>query len=313
MNNYKNNGSAILTALFIMILVAIAATAMSLRLQIDISRSQLIQDVGELKSYAQEGQLIMINKLINNAVKYKKNSKENIDLLSIFITNTSATNIHRKTLLVDLQGKFNINNISDKINLKAFTLLIHNILPKIELKQALFISLFTQEWITKKNPTVNNLTSKNYYQSLAKPYLPSHKPFNSVTEFRLVKDVTMKVFNKLLPYISALPEKTTINLNTASKQVLRTLGAGLTNKQANDIIKERGRKGFKSLKEARAKPSIEKLNLIQKQLTLTSDYFLISSQVSNHDSQMVLFTIVKRTIKKNTITFKVLQQTINTL
>lgn len=313
MNQFKNNGSAILTALFIMILVAIAATAMSLRLQIDINRSQLIQDVASLQANAQEGQLIMINKLLNNTLKYKINIKENIDTPHFTKSSTSEDNIIRKTVLTDLQANFNLNNIIDKSQLKSFTLLINNVLPKIKLTQALHLSLFSQEWISKLNPNLNNLTTNKYYQSLAAPYIPSHKPFSSVSEFRLVKGITYKIFNKLHPYITALPEQTAINLNTASKQVLRTLGAGLTNKQADDIIQERGKKGFKTLKEALAKPSIKKLNILNKGLTLTSDYFLIATQVSAHEVHMVLFTIVKRTIKKNKVTVQVLQQTINTL
>lgn len=41
-NNENNKGGALLTALFIMTLVAIVATAMSIRLQTDIYRTRLV-------------------------------------------------------------------------------------------------------------------------------------------------------------------------------------------------------------------------------------------------------------------------------
>jgi hypothetical protein len=58
---------------------------------------------------------------------------------------------------------------------------------------------------------------------------------------------------------------------------------------------------------------IKKLGLKAKELTLTSDYFLITSHASDQDDEITLYTIVKRKIKKQGIKISVIQQTINTL
>lgn len=312
-SNIKCKGSAILTALFIMILVAIAATAMSLRLQIDINRTQLIQNISQLKSMAMQGELRMINLLISNGLNYSKQVKENIDQPTSNSQKLSKNNIKISMSLIDLQGRFNLNNIKQTSQLKPLTLLLQNLLPKIKAQQAFLISIFTQEWVTKQNTHIVNISSQNFYQKQNPAYSPSHKPFISITEWRLVKDVTQTIFNALSPYISALPELTPLNLNSASKALLRTLGPGLSNHQASEIIKIRGKKGFKSLDEALKNPIIKSFKLSPKDLTLTSNYFLIKTHVSNKESQLILFTIVKRIINKKGVRVSVLQQTINTL
>lgn len=309
----NNKGSAILTALFIMILVAIAATAMSLRLQIDINRTQLIQDISTLKTYAEQGRLIMSQALINNALNFSNKEKQNIDPLKMHLADNPQANLSRKITVIDLQSRFNLNNLIAKDQLSPFTLLIHNLIPKIDEETAFKIALQTKEWVSPEDKKIRNISSEHYYQSLKPSYEPAHQPFISVTELRLVKDLSQKIFNTLLPYISALPKKTPINLNTAPLAILKTLGAGLTDEQAKTIIEERGTKGFKQLEQALAHPNIKKLNLNAKALTLTSQYFLISSEVISRDSQIILFTTVKRTIDKKGVKLSIIQETINNI
>lgn len=312
MKNSRNKGSAILTALFIMILVSIAATAMSLRLQIDINRTQLIQNISTLKSFAEEGEKIMINQLIKNSSPYSKDKKQNIDPIPFTLKATNNKLFKREVVLTDLQSKFNLNGLKNSGQLKPFTLLILALMPKLSKEEAFYIALFTQEWISKENQRVTNVTTEKFYANLKTPYLPTHKPFTSLSEWRLIKGVTQTIFNHLSLYLTALPIETPINLNTAPSAVLKTLGNGLTEVQSKNIIKIRGQDGFKTLNEALNNPEIKKMGLDIKNLTLTSDYFLITSSVSNEESQLVLYTTVKREIKKKGVRISVLQQTLNT-
>jgi general secretion pathway protein K len=62
----KLQGSALLTALFIMTLVAIVATAMSTRLQLDIYRTQMTLDSDKIYLASQAGTILSMAALANN-------------------------------------------------------------------------------------------------------------------------------------------------------------------------------------------------------------------------------------------------------
>jgi general secretion pathway protein K len=309
----NHQGSAILSALFIMILVAIAATAMSLRLQIDINRTQLIQTTNTLKNAANAGETQAIQLLINNAHSYNKSYKQNIDSNLHLPPLLWGNDIKVKINITDLQSKFNINNLKNSEQLKNLTLLIKHIYPTLSPQQSFLITLQTQEWITKKNPNLINLSSATFYAKQKPPYLPSHKLLSSITEWRLVKGVSQKTYNQLSPYVTALPEKTTLNLNTAPSEILTSLSLMVKKSHIDNIIQARGKFGFKTLKEAMNNPLIKKLGLKEKELTLTSQYFLIKSHARNKENDLTLYTIVKRKISKEGILVSVIQQTLNTL
>ena len=313
MQKNKGNGSAILTSLFIMILVAIAATAMSLRLQIDINRTQLIQDVGELKTAAQAGELSMINQLIKNGLTFVKASKQNIDPKKLRFTQPWLKGISVQTDLIDLQSRLNLNNLKNTNQLKSLTLLMTHLIPKQSPQNAFLLALQTQEWLTKKNPNVTNVSSENYYQHQTPPYYPSHKPFTSISEWRLVKGITQTVYNRISPYVASLPKSTPINLNSASKEIIRSLKINMNDTQVSAIVKARGKQGFRTLKEALENPLIKALGLKEKETTLTSNYFLIMSHASSQDIDITLFTVIKREITKEGVGISVIQQTLNTL
>lgn len=65
----------------------------------------------------------------------------------------------------------------------------------------------------------------------------------------MIKDVSAPAYIALEPFITALPESTSININTAPKQILMSLGDGLSDTQANELITARGENGITDLKE----------------------------------------------------------------
>jgi len=67
-----------------------------------------------------------------------------------------------------------------------------------------------------------------------------------VSELRLIHGIDGDVYTALAPYVSALPEGTTINVNTASVPVLMTLASYVTAEMAQTIW-QHGRAHFHSL------------------------------------------------------------------
>ena len=80
-----------------------------------------------------------------------------------------------------------------------------------------------------------------------------------------------------------------------------------------NMLKLRSDNGFKTLEVALSNPTIKKLGFKAKELTLTSEYFLIRSYATNQENDITLYTIIKRSIESGGVKLSVIQQTINTL
>jgi general secretion pathway protein K len=132
-----------------------------------------------------------------------------------------------------------------------------------------------------------------------------------VSELRFLKAFDAERYQVLLPYLTALPEITAINLNTASKEILSILGDGLTDSQVNEILSARGKKGIQQLETIT--PLLERLNIKKEQVTLDSNYFLSVALASIDGQQLSVYTILKRqTDSKNNTTVRILSQRFNT-
>lgn len=301
----NSRASAIISALFIMVLVAIAATAMTLKLQIDISRTQLIKQTDEMKRIAKRATLKSISKLIAQLI-----SPDNPKLASLKLKDTDG--YHVTSHITDLQGLFNVNNLKNSEFIRPLVQLLVTTNPKIKIGEAIEISESLKDYISSTN---TQDAHSRFDRHFAKYKIsPPHMPMVSVTETRLLKGMTQKTYNLLLPLITALPSQTAININSAPLFVLQTIGAGLNEKSAKDLIKARGEHGFTSKKAFNQSAIAKKMQLKidNKFLSLHSNFYLIAIKVKKDHDALTLFTKVQIQRNKKRIKTIVLGQSINT-
>jgi type II secretory pathway component PulK len=66
------------------------------------------------------------------------------------------------------------------------------------------------------------------YLQLERPYRAANALIASTSELLLVRGFTAAIYREVAPYVTALPERTLINVNTAKLEVLRTLDENIT-------------------------------------------------------------------------------------
>ncbi len=303
-------GSALISALFIMTLVAIAATAMSTRLQLDIYRTRLTITSDELYLASQivpfwaMSHLSVGNKTFNTVDKSLKILNFPKALESIY----PPALIHGE--LYDLQAVFNINNLQNpKFHPLFFKLLENRIKLSNRERRALLEA--ASYWVSAYRPGRGHDDYLKFYSKQIPSYLPAYQPMQSVSELRLVKGVDKKIYQHLLPYVTALPELTAININTAPKELLMTLGNGLTESEANELIEARGRTGITDLKDII--PLLEKFNIPVAQIALESSYYLSVATVTFEDLTLVRYTILKRQKENGKVTVGIVRESLNAL
>lgn len=295
-----------------MVLVAIAATAMSLRLQIDINRTQSIKDMHAMKRLANKSVLSSMILLQNNLTTLSK-TQEKIDKTPYHFKKQYTSGIKIDAHLNDEQGKFNLNNLRDKKYIKPFARLLQIINPQLKLKESIDISYAVSDWVSPLNLNKGTTGFDTYYAQ--HQYTQSHLPMVTPTEFRLIKGITATIYRKTIPYLTTLPKTTPININQASLSVLQTVGVGLSEKQAKTIMEARGKKGFMSTKAFLQHEKIQALHLKlnAKDYTITSQYFMSIVTATHGNDQLTLYTLIERRKNKKKSDTHILKQTINTV
>ncbi|BCA95299.1 type II secretion system protein K [Legionella antarctica] len=307
----KSFGGALLTALFIMTLVAIVATAMSTRLQLDIYRTRLTITHDKLYLASQAVLFWAMNELNGNTRKFTKLDKQGMVAQYPGKMERLVDQIQLNGGLYDLQARFNLNNLIEKKLLPVFIDLIGHTTHQLNSKEQLNLALGVQNWLTAYDLARGKDNYSTYYLSQKPPYYPSHQLMSSATEFRLIKDVSSELYQAIGPFITALPETIPININTASKKVLMSLGNGITEAQVNELIMARGENGITDLKDITE--LAKKINLPNEQITIESKYFLSVAFVTSDEFQLTVYTLLKRSKdKQGKISVGVIRESINT-
>ncbi len=140
-------------------------------------------------------------------------------------------------VLEDESGKFNLNNLLDangQVNEGAkqwFEQLLRRVGLPIELSQAVI------DWQDADDLTAGAMGAESgYYQGLTQAYLPANSKFNDVAELKQVRGFEREKYALIAPYISALPDHTLLNINTAPALVLAGLDEQLDVKEVEQVL-----------------------------------------------------------------------------
>lgn len=302
----KQQGVAIITALLIVTLAATISITISTRLQLDIRRTAnlIAQDQAQFYMLAAEEwsqRILRQDKKDSSIDSLDENWAFAIPPLPVDGGSIQGT-------LTDLQACININSLVDNnvanVTTKAqLSQLLNNLKISSDLTQAII------DWIdTDLQTTIPNGAEDDYYLNLESPYRTANTPLHSISELRLIKGFEdSEIYNKIKPYLCAYintGEVTAININTASAEVLQSLSTEMTEEVANKIIEHRVDKPFNDVKEFTSFANIETLKNT-KNLSTSSDYFLLRSQAIIGHANNVMYSIIHRdTEGKTAIVFR---------
>jgi len=311
-------GNAILTALFIITLVAITTTAIMRHIQTHIARTGQFIRTHELYLAAQLVPFWAMSTLKTHKSLPTTPNQAGIVLKLPKNLQKLYPGVQVTGSLYDLQSKFNLNNLTNAKMQPVFFKLVHDENPALTSTfiQSLISAIY--QWITPISAKGSDKWAQ-YYQSLKHPYLPAHQPMLSVLELKMVAGVSQNLFHQLFPYITTLPEKTPINFNTAPKQLLQALSQAEDKKdELNSIISMRKEKGM--LSEQEFNDAIATLKIDTSTVTIESTYFLSIAKVSKGRNHLTLYSILKRTPRKKATNdqnspwhVSLVKQSINTL
>lgn len=145
----------------------------------------------------------------------------------------------------DQDGRFNLNNLvaNGVVDTKQLAML-GRLLALLDLPEALAPDI--ADWLDADDKTLQGEGDERAnYLTRQPPVTPANRPLVSLGELARVLGVDVRVMARLAPYVTVLPERNRINVNTASAEVLAALVPGMGLDQAYTLAARRDRSYFR--------------------------------------------------------------------
>lgn len=288
----KSEGVALITAVLITAVIAIAAVAMAAQQSLDVRRTANIIDGDRsyvfalgVESWAQ--QMLVRDRRANQIDSLGEDWA--LHLPPITVEGAVVTG-H----IEDMQGRFNLNNLikdakASSLDVQRF----QRLLALAGLDPNLVDAVV--DWIDPDADTTQPDGAEDAeYMRADVPYRAADRLFASPSELRLVKGFTADMALKLAPYVTVLPVRTAINVNTAPKEVLMALADGITEGDAQQLIDARGDKGFANIDAFLQHQALAGRGVNKEGLSVASDYFLLDADTQFGHGRTHLFSVMAR-------------------
>lgn len=247
----SDSGFALILTLVITALMVAVVVEMIHQVYVDTSHSRGFRDGQQASILAESG--------VEGVVK----------LMSSFLSASQTTSLSdawaKPIKLDDEAGSLTIMiteesakiNINDLVYLQTGTYnpLVQNALLRLgklltpQLPETIWPSV--ADWISPVGITHPGGAGSSYYSALNPPYKARNGPLLTLTELTLVRGVPPEMPRILRPYLRTFSDvvptmASTVNINTAPKEVLQALDSSIDARTAERIVQQRSIKAFDS-------------------------------------------------------------------
>ena len=130
----------------------------------------------------------------------------------------------------------------------------------------------------------------------------------SASEWLLVKGMRPELFATLKPFVTALPEPTPQNVQTAPEAVLTTLSPNLNGETAKALMRLRTLNPLLTPEQFLNQDIVKNNAIKAQQITIASDYFWVETRVDIENLRSVFYTLLKRSIVDQKPTINIIWQ-----
>lgn len=227
----KQRGAALVTTLLMVALITVTVTSMASKQQRTIQIAQNRQAQLQLGNLAGAGERFAMAVLRRDRVEAERgNSDSTEDFWAESLPPVPVDGATIEGCVVDLQGKFNLNNLVDEngnpdpLEFQIFQRLLTALTIDAVKADAVL------DWIdTNIDVTGADGAEDDFYTGQTPSYRAANGLMVSPSElllvrgFRVTDEGGLDDYDVLLPHIATLPQGTAININTASSAVLSSL------------------------------------------------------------------------------------------
>jgi general secretion pathway protein K len=288
----RQAGVAAVTAILIVAVAASAAAVMLSRQSAMLDQSMLVASRAQADLYAQAG-----IDWARGVLDQDAGTSSTDNLLEGWAQPIAALPVERAVVsgdIADEQGKFNLNNLLNgaarsDADMQAFQQLLTGLGLPPELAEAVL------DWIDADSDLAGSGGAEDsYYLALPHPYRAANAPMTQIEELYRIRGFDAPTVAKLKPFVTALPTRTALNVNTASDRVIAAV-LGIPLDKAQQLVTERTRAPFASvtdLNDRAGKMGIS--STAGSAPDVKSGYFSVRVRVAQDDVQLAVEALLVR-------------------
>lgn len=271
----SQRGAAVIIAIMVVALAAIAATEFMFRSHLEWrkfeNRSDLNQARWILRAAEQWGALALMDDARTTQADHPN------EAWAQELPPIESEGYEIAGRIEEQNSRFNLNNLVhngkvDPVQLAIFYRLITALHLPTELADDI------ADWLdTDSDPQHPDGAENRFYQRQNPAYWSADRPLVSVQELLSVRGMTPEYLAQLRPYITALPGRTRINVNTVSALLLGALIEGMTLEEAQRIVSARARVWYRNLSDFRNQLPYG-LQVNESLIDVNSSHFLIHAR-----------------------------------
>ncbi len=203
--------------------------------------------------------------------------------------------------LIDLQGRFNLNNLASAQPQKyqqQLLRLFQNI-EGLDSSQAQPLAEAIGDWIDSNQvPNGAGGAEDTDYLGLPQPYRAANQAMASPTELLAIKGMTPAIYQKLSPFVCTLPigtarTATKINVNTAELPVLLALSPTVDRGKLDLFLRDRLKEPAKSVQELQTKGTLP-ADVTPDLVDVKTQFFLLSAEAFIGSGRVALYSVIQR-------------------
>jgi general secretion pathway protein K len=270
----RQNGMAVITAILVVALVASAASFMAWQQQL------WVRQVENLNQQAQSRVVALAAMQWARSILAQDSRNNQVDHLEEGWAQALAPlPVEGGELaggLTDQQGLFNLNSLVRAGKTSATDLAVfRKLLDLLQLSPELAAAVI--DWIDPDaEVTYPGGAEDMDYLALDPPYRAGNRVLTTVDGLYRIKGFDAATVERLRPFVTALPQATPINVNTAPAEVLAAAIAELPLDQAQALVTARKGKHFKDIADFRARLPKTVTQMSETLLSVSSRYFLVA-------------------------------------
>lgn len=290
------HGIALITAILVVALATIAATAALSSSRVALHRAENLRDSETEWWYATGVEAWIKSILARDAQDNDTDSLKDVWAKPVDYLPVDYGSI--RGAIIDQQGLFNLNNLgtTDTSTDKSYSHYVKHlerILQGIEgadIAAARPLAAAIHDWIDADDqPAGLDGAEDTEYLSRTPPYRAANRYLESVSEVLAIRGMTPKLYRQLLPYITVLPRlRTPINVNTAPGPVLLAMTAQ-PSAELLRFVEERVQNPAKTPQE------VERLFTADSPpVSVSSEFFLLRAEIFIGSGRLALYSFYYR-------------------
>ena len=302
----NNRGLALVIVLFILAMMMLVVTWLADEILLSIHRTENLRDSDQAWQMAvgseQGGTAVLARDLAATETDHLNEGWNNLGAGVSVEEGTLATRI------IDLQSRFNLNNLAEEIEATAtatgeqpsvlpWTAAFRRLRTVLDIDPGRTAAVL--DWLDADQSVRGSYGAEDSdYLGLDIPYRAANRRFSDVSELLWVKGFDEGIVAKLAPFVTVLPEsRIGININTATPSLLRILAASpLSEGEVVSLVDTRPSETGFSVDQFLDHPLMAgEQDVVSSLITDRSEYFAVLSTAEYGRARIVLDSVVQRT------------------